>query len=102
MAKEVNLDNYVSEYAMYSTCLDVTRNTAIGTIRPFGNGVIAKEWDIKSKQIINNNGSCLLVVAYKHIGLIAMLCLMPEVASINNTLGSCLINTLAGMQCKYY
>ena len=30
------------------------------------------------------------------------LCLMPEVVSINNTLGSCLINTLAGMQCKYY
>ena len=47
IAKEVNLDNYVSEYAIYSTCPDVTRNTAIGTIRPLGNGVIAKEWDNK-------------------------------------------------------
>ena len=52
--------------------------------------------------IRNNTWGRLLVVAYKHIGFIAMLCLMPEVASINNTLGSCLINTLAGMQCKYY
>ena len=52
--------------------------------------------------IRNNIWGRLLVVAYEYIGLIAMLCLMPEVASINNTLGSCIINTLAGMQCKYY
>ena len=52
--------------------------------------------------IRNNTWGRLLVVAYKYIGLTAMLCLMPEVTSINNTLGSCLINKLGGMQCKYY
>ena len=52
IAKEVNLDNYTSEYALYRTCPDATRNAAMGANRPQGNGVIAKEWDNKSKQII--------------------------------------------------
>ena len=52
IAKEVNLDNYTIEYALYRTCPDATRNAAIGAIRPLGNGVTGKEWDLKSKQII--------------------------------------------------